>query len=409
MKLKYLLILIILTAAFFRFFRLWVPENFYFDEVYHAFTAKELLLGNPSAWEFSATPPSGFAYEWTHPPLAKLLMTFGMVIFGQNSFGWRFFGALSGVGVIYLIYLLGKKLFRSESVGLLASAILTLEGLTLVQSRIGMNDTYFLFFILVSLYALLNKNYLVSGLFFGFSLSSKWTAFWALLAIGVFLIYQINLHRHELKPYLIRTFPIWVLSFVIIPPLIYLLVYTPFFLQGRDFSDFWDLQKQMYWYHTGLKATHPYQSLWYNWPLLVRPVWYFVDRKADLVANIYAMGNPIIFWFGIWALLAIVFKAVKERTFAFIYVVFLYLVFFVPWVVSPRIMFHYHYLPSLPFLAIIIALFFKQIWHEKWGRILTFSFVGLCTLSFLYFYPHWTAVHVPQWLYNSYFWLPSWR
>jgi len=72
---KFLPISLILLLAFFtRFWRLGIPDTYHFDEVYHAFTAKEMLLGNSAAWEFWNTPPEGFAYEWTHPPLAKLFM-----------------------------------------------------------------------------------------------------------------------------------------------------------------------------------------------------------------------------------------------------------------------------------------------------------------------------------------------
>lgn len=404
-----LILTILIFASFTRFFRLNIPENFYFDEVYHAFTAKEFLLGSRSAWEFSATPPPGFAFEWTHPPLAKFFMAFGMVIFGQNAFGWRFLGAVSGIGIIFLTYLLGKKLFRSEVVGIIAATLLSLDGLTFVQSRIGMNDVYFLFFALLSIYLLLNKNYLGSGLFLGFSLSSKWTAFWLIFAIFFFLLHQIYLQRDKIKLYLLRSLPLWSFSFILIPILVYFSSYLPFFIQGRDFSDFWNLQKQMYWYHTKLEATHPYQSLWYTWPILARPVWYFVSTQKDTVANIYALGNPLFFWFGLVTLFVVGLKAARVKTFEYLFILFLYLVFFVPWAFSPRVMFLYHYFPSLPFLAIIAGLFFNDIFNNRWGKIVTFSFIGLCALVFLYFYPHWAAVHVHRWLSESYFWLPAWR
>src|SRR3989338_3933898 len=112
--LKFLpIFLILLLALFTRFWRLDTPNTYYFDEVYHAFTAKEMLAGNPAAWEFWNTPPAGFAYEWTHPPLAKLFMALGMMIYGVGPFGWRFFGALAGVGIIIAVYLISLKLFKS--------------------------------------------------------------------------------------------------------------------------------------------------------------------------------------------------------------------------------------------------------------------------------------------------------
>ena len=31
----------------------------------------------------------------------------------------------------------------------------------------------------------------------------------------------------------------------------------------------------MYFYNSTLKATHPYSSKWYQWPLNKRPIWYW--------------------------------------------------------------------------------------------------------------------------------------
>jgi dolichyl-phosphate-mannose--protein O-mannosyl transferase len=84
-------------------------------------------------------------------------------------------------------------------------------------------------------------------------------------------------------------------------------------------------------------------------------------------------------------------------------VVFSYLIFFVPWAVSPRIMFLYHYLPSIPFLAIATGYVLRR--NSK----LIFGFLLICFLTFIYFYPHWTGLQVPLWLDKSYYWLATWR
>ena len=85
------LAVILLAALLTRFVRLDTPSEFYFDEVYFAKTGQEILPGDPKAWEF-------YGHENTHPPLSKLFMAGGMLFFGENSWGWRFFGALAGVG-----------------------------------------------------------------------------------------------------------------------------------------------------------------------------------------------------------------------------------------------------------------------------------------------------------------------
>src|SRR4029077_14629199 len=54
-----------------RGFRLDWPRDMYFDEVYHARTAFELVAG-------------GEPYEWTHPHLAKEVRALGILAFGDD-------------------------------------------------------------------------------------------------------------------------------------------------------------------------------------------------------------------------------------------------------------------------------------------------------------------------------------
>lgn len=387
-----ILVFVLLT----RIFGLSHPQTFYFDEVYHAWTAREMLRGNTAAWEWWNTPPPGFAYEWTHPPLAKLGMAAGMLVFGENPLGWRILGALFGVGSVLLVYLIGAFLFKNKTAALLASAIFALDGLPLVMSRIGMNDSYFLFFALATIYFFLNKKIFLSSLMLGLALSSKWTAFWLVpILVGGLILFK----RKPKFEYLL---------FLVIPSLIYVFSYLPFFASGHSFSQFIELQGQMWWYHTGLAATHPFQSSWWSWPILYRPIWLFTQTRDALVSNIYAMGNPLIFWFGLIAVLLTGIKGVLERNNKLLFLIVAYLGFFLPWALSPRIMFLYHYLPSLPFLALSSGWLFSRLW-ARGARLIVLSFLIFTFSFFIFFYPHWTGIFVPRWLDNLYYWLPSWR
>ena len=373
---------------------LWLnsPKNEYFDEVYHAFTARSMLHGDPKAWEWWNTPPEGFAYEWTHPPLAKLGMMVGMTIFGENPFGWRIPGALLGVGSVMLIYLIARKLFKDDMIGLLSAGVFAMEGLPLVLSRIGMNDSYLLFFSLLALYLFLADKYFWSAIAFGLAASSKWSVVWL---APILLVYFVA-NRKKFRPkYLLLIF---------IPPLIYLASYIPMFLTGHDFGTFIGVQKQMWWYHTRLDATHSYTSPWWSWPFLVRPIYlYTSDVVNNMVARIYAMGNPIVFWFGLFSVLLGAFIAFIERNKKLGFVVFSYFVFFASWAASPRIMFLYHYLPSIPFMAIGIGFILK-----RFPKIII-PFFTISLIVYLFFFPHLAGLQVPEWLDKMYYWLPSWR
>jgi len=435
------IVLILLLATFTRFWRLGIPDTYHFDEVYHAFTAKEMLLGNPAAWEFWNTPPAGFAYEWSHPPLAKLFMAFGMMIFGIGPFGWRFFGALAGVGIILLVYFLTKKLFASQFIAVTASLLLIFEGLLFVQSRIGMNDAYFIFFMLLSLYFLLSRKYFFSGLFWGFSLAAKWAAVYTIFIFAVFFIHEfLQKSKLEKRLFIRKMILVIPVFYILLPLIIYALSYSPFFFlndpnisehidprskvvkieqslcQPVFSSDFcnklaivWNVNQQMYWYHTRLKATHGYQSLWYTWPLDLRPVYYYVGNFGDKIAQIYAFGNPAIFWPGILAVIFAIYRLRKDRKFNLGLILTGYLAFWLPWSLSPRIMFLYHYLPSIPFLAILLAFVLEKFWRNKTGKILAIAYLLLVITTFIYFYPHVAAWPISNTFNNSYFWLNSWR
>jgi predicted membrane-bound dolichyl-phosphate-mannose-protein mannosyltransferase len=392
-KAKYILGLILTFAFLTRIFDLSSPPTMYFDEVYHAFTAKVIMSADRAkAWEWWNTPPSGFAYEWTHPPLAKLGMVIGMTLFGQNSFGWRIPGAILGVGSVFIIYLLAKQIFKDEMIGLLSAGVFSLDGLALVISRIGMNDSYLLFFSLLSIYLFIKQKNFWSAAAFGFALASKWSAVWAIPILGVIFLSQ--------KKKLSWSY-IW---FLILPVIIYLGSYFDMFLTGHNLSIWWGMQEQMWWYHTGLKATHPYTSMWWSWPLLIRPIYLYTSEEVGgMVARIYAFGNPVVFWFGLVSVTTSLIYAYLERNKKLALIVFCYVIFFVPWALSPRIMFLYHYLPSVPFLAISSGYILR-----RFPKIIPAYFL-ICLLLFVYFYPHWAGLKIPIGLDQSYYWIDSWR
>jgi dolichyl-phosphate-mannose-protein mannosyltransferase len=394
-KILRIVLYVILAFAFLtRIFDLSSPRTMYFDEVYHAFTAKVMMgADSAKAWEWWNTPPEGFAYEWTHPPLAKLGMVLGMLIFGQNSFGWRIPEALLGFGAVFMVYKLAKTIFKDEAVGVISAGVFSLDGLPLVMSRIGMNDSYILFFSLLSIYFFIKQKDLPSAIAYGLAISSKWSALWAIPIL--FILWLKRKNKFSISLFL---------SFSIIPITIYLLTYLPMFTTGHDLSVWWGMQKQMWWYHTGLVATHPYTSPWWSWPFMIRPIYlYTSDEVAGMVARIYAIGNPFVFWLGIASVVTCGFYSFLEKNKKLAFVVFSYLIFFVPWAASPRIMFIYHYLPSIPFLAIATGYILRRFPKLILGYLL------ICLSVFIYFYPHWAGLSVPLWLDRSYYWVSNWR
>lgn len=384
MRFKILLFLILLLAFLSRFYRLDYPTTFYFDEVYNAFTTIEFTKGNIDAYEwFHTSPVKDTAYGWTHPPLAKLIGATGILIFGNNAFGWRIVNAGIGVGVIVLIYLIICLLFPEKKyLALLTSLIASLDGLLLVQSRINMNDIVFTFFALLTFYALLKKaNIFILGVSFGITLATKWTGIYLLPILLILMIIK----RKNLV--------ILFLSFFLIPFLIYLLSYSQYFLLGGSWDNFVELQKQMWWYNTNLKATHVYGSAWWSWPLNLYPVWYFVEYQGERMANIFASGNSIIFWGGFLAIIFTLFDFIKTKSRSLLIILLGYLIFWLPWALSPRVMFLYHFTPSVPFLTMALG---YQLYKLKMQPIIFWGAIILIILNFIFYYPFLTGIMLPK-------------
>ena len=89
-------------------------DNMYFDEIYHARTAYEMIKHEN-------------LYEITHPPLGKGLMSIGIRIFGMNPFGWRFMGTLIGILMLPVMYLLAKRLTRRTTFAVVATFLLMFD------------------------------------------------------------------------------------------------------------------------------------------------------------------------------------------------------------------------------------------------------------------------------------------
>ena len=96
----------------------------YFDEIYHARTAYEMIHHL-------------YCYENTHPPLGKIFIACGVLIFGMNPFGWRFAGTLFGVLMLPVIYNFSKKFFKETWISVVTTLLFAFDFMHFVQTRIA--------------------------------------------------------------------------------------------------------------------------------------------------------------------------------------------------------------------------------------------------------------------------------
>lgn len=395
-----ILVSILLLATILRFGNLSYPSTYIFDEVYHAFTAREYIHGNVEAWEWWTTPPEGVAFEWTHPPVAKYGMVAGMLLFGENSFGWRVGSAIFGVISILGLYLLVFEITKNKQVALLSAFLVSIEGLHISQSRIAMNDMYMLCFYIWSLYLAVKSRWKGAAILYGLSLGSKWSALYGVIPLAVLYVHEYLSTYHDVRSIIYNLFS--VLRLLLITVFIYILTFTPFILAGHTWAQWWELHRQMWYYHTHLVATHGYQSTPLQWIFDARPVWYFVSYLEKSISNIYAHGNPLILWFG---LVAIIMQLKKMLKFNYSIFLILYLIFTLPWIISPRIMFFYHYLPSSVFLCVILASWLRELPKKYMYLIVLLTVCSLLIISpMIYGFP------MPHLYWDTLFKLiPSWK
>ncbi len=407
--------------------------DMYFDEVYHARTAYEYMEGI-------------YPYEITHPPLGKSIITLGVEIFGFTPFGWRFMGALFGVLMLPVLYILAKRLLKKTRWAAIATGLFAADFMHYTLTRIATIDSFSIFFILcMALFMYdytrtnFNKQSLaktliplgLAGIAWAFGLATKWLVVYAGVGIAVIFFYTIYQRAKEaryakfagltqvsdtFKKKLIITLSFCVLMFVIVPLFVYVLSYAPYEAArpGYGLDGIIANQEYMLNYHAYLDpdTVHPFQSSVYTWPLDIRPVFFFSGSGYDAgtIAGISTFVNPIIAWGGLAAVIYLL--ALRKNTGSFKgigFVAVMGLSGIIPWILITREVYIYHYFTALPFLILTIVYVMRSLYSKgkayKYG---VWAFVGLCVIMFACFYPMLTGIPVSTAWSDVFRWLPSW-
>jgi dolichyl-phosphate-mannose--protein O-mannosyl transferase len=407
----------------------------YFDEIYFVRTAEQYLhLQLP--------------YEWTHPPLGKLIQASGILIFGFDPFGWRIMGVIFATLMIPLIYLLGKKLVGAWIGGFTAAFLLTFDFMHFTMARMGTADTYVVFFSLASqlfffiyLKNVLDKGWKTSVLplflaifFFALGFSSKWLVLYGFVGqLALLAAVRLNEVRKlksnfSSKIYAFLDHPYSVIvSFLLLAVAIYFLTYIPDMLAGRSFLDVIGLQGQMYTYHSTLTATHPFSSPWYSWPLMFDPfntnvhvpVWLQITSLPNGIteSTIVVMGNPAVWWIGFAAVIAltvIILSKIFSKRFDLknslpaIFIVVLFFFQWLPYILISRVVFIYHFYDNVPFLCLAPAFLIGKYWGNKWVKILSIAYFTLTIFLFVLFFPVISGAPTSTSTVNGLRWFGSW-
>ncbi len=211
---KKFLFLILLLAAVLRLYGLGRGDTMG-DEVLYSFRSIGLMDFDvaefqTTPWEWfdqgrssnssghPGTPVPGWAKIsfHDHPPLVFWVQYIFIKILGENNFAFRLPSALLGILSVYLIYLIGRKLF-SEKAGLVSAVLLAVTVNHVFISRIGLQESYVIFFFLLTLYWFLKsftdpRYFIVTGVALGLSALTKYTT---LIVVPIMLVYLVLFYR----------------------------------------------------------------------------------------------------------------------------------------------------------------------------------------------------------------------
>jgi dolichyl-phosphate-mannose-protein mannosyltransferase len=406
---------ILLIAGFVRFFNLSTPETLVFDELYYVDGAKDLL---DVGVEVTGDQPEFIV----HPSLGKWLISFGIALFGDNSFGWRLTTALVGIVSVTLLYLIALKLFQSTKAALFAALLLAVDGLAIVMSRTALLDNFLTLFVLLAFWALIEKRFLWMGVALGAAISIKWSGLYFLAAFALFALVQTLLSERSRREKLISSTQVIANAPIVI--LVYIFSWSGWLLSDRGWardSDanpllaLWNYHREIYGFHSNLEAEHPYQSHPLSWLVMGRPTSFFYESPQGCGANecsqeILALGNPLIWWFGTIALATLIGYAITRRDAITFVIVTGFAAGFLPWFLFPdRTMFTFYAIAILPFMILAITYLAHELWlHYERADLIIGLFLMLVLALFVYFLPIQIAEIITYDQWQSRMWLESW-
>lgn len=354
----------------------------YFDEIYFATTAYQYVYGMDT-------------YEWTHPPLGKLIQAIPIYLtHNMSPFNYRLMGNISGILILIVMYYFGAFLFHKRKYAITSLLLMGLDTFHFAHTRMGTVDSHLILMMLLSILFMLKyikedntKLLYLSGLFFGLSICIKWTAFYGGLALAILYLGDAIINK-KINNKVIRN---GVLFFCLIPFGIYLALYFIFpnnLYKTNNFKMFWKEQIVMYEYHSKLKADHFFSSKWYQWPISYKPVWYHQRSLTDNTKEtISGVGNLVIWIGGFIGFIYLIPKYILFKDKKALQLIVIICALWLPFILIDRIMFQYHYFPILPFIMFSVIELIKDMEETYHFKNILISYLALSLLFFIIYYP----------------------
>jgi len=365
------------------------PEHLTWDEPHFAENARNFLHNRP---------------DWNdHPPLGKLLIAAGMIVVGDNSTGWRLVPLLFGLALIGLAYFLTASAFRSRMAGLFAAAFVAADGFVLAYAKTALIDEMLATMMVAAALSLWRARswigIAIGAVFIGLAMSIKFSG--AVMAVPLACIIVWRFGRSSKSAGLLA------LSFLLIVG-----VYAAQFSFGlaltgsaHGLDDVF--RKSVDFLRRHLAATegkHPQTSRWYTWFIPLKTITLHYAREGDTVRTLSTMGHPVLWWGVNGAVLWSAFDSVRRRRehasatdekavpnwgSGQLYLLLLWFLPLLPWIITDRDSYLYHYLPSYVFGLMLLGGVVSTIAGRK---AIQLGFVVVVALVFVYCVPVWAKI-----------------
>ncbi|MEV5824459.1 phospholipid carrier-dependent glycosyltransferase [Spirillospora sp. NPDC052242] len=420
-------LLITAFAGILRFYRLGQPDAIVFDETYYAKdalallefgwehntveNADKLLIADPNADIWA----NGAAFV-AHPPFGKWMIAVGEWMFGATPVGWRFMPALLGTLSVLILCRVARRMTGSTLLGCAAGLLLAVDGLHFVTSRAALLDVFVMFWILAGFACLVNDRdrsrrllaermerghpspygpFLLhgwrfgAGICLGLAVAVKWTGLFYIAVFGIMVVLwdygarrKAGVRRPMAGALLLESVPAFA-QLVLVGLVTYLATWWGWIFRpggwGRGevaanvllrpfeaLPDLWRYHSEIFNFHTGLDAEHPYQSWPWGWPILKRPVAFFYTEPQNACGagercsrEILGIGTPALWWGALAALVALVFVWLILRDWRAGAIIAGFLAGWVSWfpsAFSDRTMFLFYATPLVPFMVLAVVL-----------------------------------------------------
>ncbi len=296
-----------------------------------------------------------------------------------------------------------------------------------------------------------------TGVFLGLALSVKWSGLYYIAFFGlasVFLDLWLR-KRYGVRRYVLGTLRHDVLpalaSLVLLPALLYIWSWRAWFASETSVyrhansdgtiegSSFLSLLPDSIagWLHYHLSVlefhgslttsaghSHPWDSKPWSWLVAGRPILYFSSTDIECTMGdtcrrmIYLFGTPAIWWLTVpvifWALWSLFIR--KQR--AYIVPLVAFAAGFLPWLAAYDRQMYFFYAAALaPFIVVMLALTCGELWQRgtmlknglTTGSMAVVGYMALVVTMFLAFSPILYGYMIPDSVFDSLMWLPSWR